>query len=110
MPDSRWLDPMAAAEYLRVRTDALSKLVRQGRIPAPDYRLGPRRPRWTQEMLDGVPPPAQGSTDPRIATQAAIEKIRTQGRSRRSPAARGRNDPGISVSTIPGSGAGSPGD
>lgn len=40
MPDDRWLDPAACASYIRVRTDALPRLVRTGRIPKPNYVLG----------------------------------------------------------------------
>ena len=52
MTDSRWLDPEATARYISVRVDALPRLVRQGRIPQPDYTLGPRSPRWDRLALD----------------------------------------------------------
>jgi hypothetical protein len=48
----RWLSPESAAEYLDVRVDALPRLFRSGRVPAPDYRLGPRSPRYDREALD----------------------------------------------------------
>lgn len=88
MSEARWLDPDAAARYLSVRSNALSRLVRAGRIPAPDYTLGPRSPRWDRLALDAAFDGGAASTDPRIATQAAIEKIRAQGRSRRQANAR----------------------
>lgn len=82
--DSRWLDPEAAAKYISVRVDALSRLVRQGRIPKPDYSLGPRSPRWSRDSLDAIFDAGTASTDPRIASQASVQKILAQGRPRRS--------------------------
>jgi excisionase family DNA binding protein len=52
MTKGRWLSPESAAKYLDVRVDALSRLVRAGRVPAPDYSLGPRSPRYDREALD----------------------------------------------------------
>ena len=52
--EPRWLNAEATAAYLSVRPDALSRLVRQGRIPAPDYRLGERSPRWDRLALDAA--------------------------------------------------------
>ena len=40
----RWLDTVAAAEYISVRPDALIRLVKAGRVPPPTYPLGPRNP------------------------------------------------------------------
>ena len=80
----RWLDAEGAARYISVRPDALQRLVRQGRVPRPDYALGPRRPRWDRMALDAVFETGICSTDPRVASQASVEKILSQGRSRRS--------------------------
>jgi hypothetical protein len=86
--DSRWLNPEAAARYISVRVDALARLVRQGRIPKPDYSLGPRSPRWSRDALDAVFDGGTASTDPRIASQASVQKILAQGRTRRPSHAR----------------------
>ena len=88
MSDSRWLNPEAAARYISVRVDALARLVRQGRIPKPDYSLGPRSPRWSRDALDAVFDGGTASTDPRIASQASVQKILAQGRTRRPSHAR----------------------
>lgn len=48
----RWLSARRAAEYLDVRPDALQRLVKLGRIPAPSYQLGPRLPLWDRLELD----------------------------------------------------------
>ncbi len=37
----RWLCPQGATTYLDVRIDALPRLVKAGRVPAPEYQLGP---------------------------------------------------------------------
>ena len=81
--EPRWLDPEATAAYISVRIDALGRLVRQRRIPAPDYTLGPRSPRWDRLALDAVFDGGTASTDPRMASQASVQKILAQGRSRR---------------------------
>lgn len=84
----RWLDPDAAAAYLSVRVDALGRLVRQGRIPAPSYALGERSPRWDKLKLDEAFDGGTGSTDPRTASAANVQKILSKGRSRRQIHAR----------------------
>lgn len=86
--ESRWLDPEAAAKYICVRPDALPRLVRQGRIPKPDYQLGPRSPRWDRFALDAAFDGGTASTDPRTASLASVQKIIAQGRSRRQTHAR----------------------
>ena len=83
MDDPRWLDPVAVARYISVRVDALPRLVKEGRLPEPSRRLGPRSPRWDREALDAAFDGGAASTDPRIASQAVAEKIRAQGRTRR---------------------------
>lgn len=50
----RWLDSRAAARYINVRPDALPRLVRQGRVPLPNYALGPRSPRWDRHAIDAM--------------------------------------------------------
>jgi hypothetical protein len=80
--DSRWLDTAATARYLSVRPDALPRLVRQGRIPAPNYALGERSPRWDRNELDAVFDGRLSSSDPRIAA-AVVQKILEEGRKSR---------------------------
>ena len=62
--EKRWLSPEAAAAYLDVRVDALPRLVRAGRVPAPDYALGPRSPRYDREALDRAMGAGAASNDP----------------------------------------------
>jgi hypothetical protein len=71
---SRWLSPSAAADYLDVRVDALPRLVRAGRVPAPDYSLGPRSPRYDRESLDRAMGGSVASRDPDKALEAWREK------------------------------------
>jgi predicted site-specific integrase-resolvase len=52
MQTRRWLTPAAAADRLNVYPHELAKLVREGKIPAPSRRLGPKRPRYDLEALD----------------------------------------------------------
>lgn len=79
--DTRWLNAEKTAAYLSVRIDALSRLVKQRRIPAPDYSLGPRSPRWDRKAIDAILGAKDiSSTDPRIAVRAHVEKIIAQGR------------------------------
>lgn len=92
MTEERWLGPEAAAKYINVRIDALSRLVKQGRIPKPDYSLGPRSPRWDRNALDARFEGGTVSTDPRAAVRAHVEKIIQQGRARREIHARRRDD------------------
>ena len=88
MTDSRWLDPEATARYISVRVDALPRLVRQGRIPQPDYTLGPRSPRWDRLALDAQFEGGAASTNIEQMVKAGVEKIISQGRARRSLHAR----------------------
>jgi hypothetical protein len=74
VPDRRWLSPEAAADYLDVRTDALPRLVRAGRIPAPAYFLGPRQPRYDRLKLDSLAAAAAPSHDPDSAVERLLEK------------------------------------
>lgn len=74
MGDGRWLAPDKAAEHLDVRVDALPRLVRSGRVPAPDYRLGPRSPRYDREALDKAMGAGVASRNPDQALEAWLEK------------------------------------
>ena len=79
----RWLSPLAVATYLSVRPDALPRLVRQGRLPKPDYSLGPRSPRYDREAIDKM---MAGNTAKRTemeAVQDAIAKITSRSRRRK---------------------------
>lgn len=51
---ARWLDRDALAAHICVRPDAIARLVRAGRLPAPSYHLGPRQPRWDRERVDAT--------------------------------------------------------
>jgi hypothetical protein len=82
MSEPRWLDAEATAHYLSVRPDALARLVRAGRIPAPNYQLGARSPRWDRASLDAAFDGGTASIDHRIASQANVQKILAQSRSR----------------------------
>lgn len=101
MSEPRWLDADAAATYISVRPDALPRLVRQGRIPKPDYSLGPRSPRWSREALDAVFDGGTASTDPRAASAAVVQKIHEAGRARRAALDARRQRQGIPLSAIP---------
>jgi hypothetical protein len=93
MSDSaeRWLDPEAAARYIHVRPDALPRLVRAGRIPAPSYALGQRSPRWDRLALDSAFDGGTASTDNRKAAASIAQEIVEKGRARRAARAEGWN-------------------
>jgi hypothetical protein len=82
MTTPQWLDADSAARYLSLRLDAFNRKVRAGVIPAANYSLGERTPRWLASDLDTMMRPDTGSTDPRTAVQALVEKIQAQGQSR----------------------------
>lgn len=89
MTDPRWMNPEQTARYISVRIDALSRLVRQGRIPQPNYALGPRSPRWDRLALDAAFEGGSASTNIDELVKAGVAKILQTGRARRSsPAAR----------------------
>lgn len=85
----RWLDSSATAHYLSTHPGALPRLVKAHRIPAPNYALGPRSPRWDRLALDSALDVGAASTDPDIASQAVVQKI-LQGRPRCKADASGR--------------------
>lgn len=74
MSDKRRLSPVSAAEYLDVRVDALPHLVRAGRVPAPDYSLCARSPRYDREALDR----AMGGKTVSSGPDAALEAYRAK--------------------------------
>jgi hypothetical protein len=88
MSEARWLDREAAARHIRVKEAALAGLVRDGLIPAPSYRLGPKSPRWDRLALDAAFEGGVASTDPSIAVQALAEAIIKESRPRRSQGTR----------------------
>lgn len=99
--EGRWLDPKAAAAYLHTTTRDLPNLVESQRIPAPSYRLGPRKPRWDRHSLDAAMLEALGikpKTDITTAVERACEQMQESRRKSRSKAAGGRNDQRISLS------------
>ena len=84
MTEPRWLNAEATARYICVRVDALQRLVRQGRIPKPNYSLGPRSPRWDREALDSAFNGGTASTNVRLAVEALVQEISQQGPRRSS--------------------------
>jgi predicted DNA-binding transcriptional regulator AlpA len=85
---SRWLDREALAEYVSVRPAAVARLVKEGRLPAPSYQFGARRPRWDRAKVDAAFDGGLASTDPATAVQGLVSHILAEGRSRRSSQAR----------------------
>lgn len=98
--EPRYLDPEQTASYISVRVDALARLVRQRRIPEPDYTLGPRSPRWDRLALDATFDGGTASTNPRMASHAGVQKILAQGRSRRSVSAERRKLAGEALPAV----------
>ena len=49
-----WYNVSEAAEYLGISRQTFSAWVREGRIPAPDFRKNARILYWTRETLDAV--------------------------------------------------------
>lgn len=84
---ARWLDRDALAAHISVRVDAISRLQRAGRLPAPSYHLGPRQPRWDRSKVDAALSGGVASTDPRTAIHALAAQIAAR-RSSRSQAPR----------------------
>lgn len=39
---------------LGISSSTLDRWIKDGRIPKPDYRFGPRSPRWSQEALSSL--------------------------------------------------------
>jgi excisionase family DNA binding protein len=74
--DRRWLSPRQAAEYLDVRLDRLQRLVKDKKIPAPDYSLGYRSPRFDRLALDAVFSSVTEGRNPDIAMERLNEKIK----------------------------------
>lgn len=81
--DSRWLNPEATAKYICVRVDALPRLVRLGRIPAPKKTLGDRSPRWDRLALDASFEGGSNSTNVDEMVREGVQKILGTGRARR---------------------------
>ena len=74
----RWLDADGAAEHLGIRVDQLKKWTQTGKVPAPSYQLGPKRPRWDRDALDAAMQAAfadKASLDPAVATDAFVEEM-----------------------------------
>lgn len=81
--EPRWLDADATAEYISVRAEALRRLVKQGRIPAPNYDLGPRSPRWDRLALDAHFEGGSASTNVDEMVRAYAKKLSETARPRR---------------------------
>lgn len=76
MPDPRWLDMHAAAEYVGLNPDTFRRRVKAGKLPAPSDRLGARLLRWDRAALDAAMTPAAPSRRP---LTGAIHALQTQG-------------------------------
>lgn len=81
--EPRWLSARDTADYICVRVGDLSCLVKQGRIPAPAYLLGPRQPRWDRLALDVCFEGRSGSNDMEAAAQAIAQRILSEPTRRR---------------------------
>jgi predicted DNA-binding transcriptional regulator AlpA len=79
---ARWLDRDALAAYISVRADAVARLQKAGRLPAPSYHLGPRQPRWDRSQVDATLSGGVASTDPRTAINALANSIATRRQAR----------------------------
>lgn len=78
----RWLSARRAAEYLDVRPDALQRLVKLGRIPAPSYQLGPRLPLWDRLELDRALGNNRRGNDPQTLMEKYLETVEQKQRRR----------------------------
>lgn len=90
--EARWLDRDGLARYLSIRAESISRLVRQGRLPGPSYRLGNRQPRWDRLALDADMSGGIASTDFETSVKAWIDGDRETLGPRRQAQARGRHD------------------
>ncbi len=71
----RWLDRDGLAAHISVRPDAIHRLLKAGRLPAPSYHLGPRQPRWDRDKVDAALSGGVASTDARTAINALAAQI-----------------------------------
>lgn len=85
MADPRWLDRAGVAAYLSVRVDALPRLARRGKLPAPSYHLGARSPRWDRLALDSTLAGTAASADPDAVGAAVVQDILAAGRRKTRP-------------------------
>lgn len=81
--EPRWLCARDTADYICVRVGDLPRLVKQERIPAPAYLLGPRQPRWDRLALDACFEGRSGSNDMEAAAQAIAQHILSEPTRRR---------------------------
>lgn len=70
-----WMNRDALAAHLCIRVDAISRLMRAGRLPEPSYHLGPRQPRWHRAKVDAAMSGGVASTDPDTVFHAIAAKI-----------------------------------
>lgn len=93
-PEPRWLCARDTADYICVRVGDLSRLVKQGRIPAPAYQLGPRQPRWDRLALDGCFEGRSASQNTDAVMQSVAEQILAEAprRRRRATSKEGEGD------------------
>ena len=85
LSDLTYLNADDCAEYLRVRKDALQRLVKAGRIPAPNYELGPRQPRWNRIEIDSVMGNLPHGNTPQTLMEKYIETVENKQRRRPYP-------------------------
>lgn len=88
MTEARWLDADGVARHLSVKVSAIPRLVRDLRIPKPNYALGPRHPRWDREALDAAFNGGEDSTNARLAVEALASQEAQKSRARRASQAR----------------------
>src|SRR5215831_7538735 len=70
--EPRWLGPDDTAHYVGVRAERLRPLVKQGKLPAPSYHLGPTQPRWDRLALDAA---FEGERKPAVNATAVALKV-----------------------------------
>ena len=75
---ARWLTRDAVAQYLSIRADKLTRLVKAGRIPTPSYRLGPKSPLWDREVLDAFICGEIPSRKPEVPLSEAVNALASQ--------------------------------
>ena len=73
----RWLDPEDTARYISAQRREVTRLVREGKLPAPSLHLGPRQPRWDRTKIDALFDPGQAQSSEAVL-DAAVQAIRAQ--------------------------------
>lgn len=79
----RWLNAVAVARYICVRVDAVSRLVKLGRLPEPDRALGVRSPRWDGLAIDAAFSAAASRDEAKVAFERLAGEIAAKANTRR---------------------------